>query len=44
MTHTVPGNQPPAMVPRKAVYMLKDTARLSDYYQIPLNQISVSNA
>ncbi|KAL5014684.1 hypothetical protein ScPMuIL_008954 [Solemya velum] len=34
------GNQPPAMVPRKAVYMLKDTARLSDYYQIPLNQIS----
>ncbi|OQR69294.1 glutathione S-transferase kappa 1-like [Tropilaelaps mercedesae] len=30
------GNAPPAMVPNRARYMLKDLKRLSSYYQVPL--------
>nr|QSC42406.1 glutathione S-transferase kappa [Crassostrea hongkongensis] len=32
------GNKPPAMVPNKGVYMIKDIQRLGKYYGIPLNQ------
>ncbi|XP_069506662.1 glutathione S-transferase kappa 1 isoform X2 [Ambystoma mexicanum] len=34
------GNQPPAMVPNKGVYMSKDLQRVAKYYQIPLRQPS----
>ncbi|XP_078507531.1 glutathione S-transferase kappa 1-like isoform X1 [Lissotriton helveticus] len=30
------GNQPPAMVPKKGVYMGKDLKRLAKYFQVPL--------
>ncbi|KAM9327305.1 glutathione S-transferase kappa 1 [Gastrophryne carolinensis] len=34
------GNSPPAMVPRKGVYMTKDIDRLAEFFQVPLNQPS----
>lgn len=37
------GNKPPAMVPNKGVYMIKDIQRLGKYYGIPLNQPKVDN-
>ncbi|NXY87586.1 GSTK1 transferase, partial [Alcedo cyanopectus] len=33
------GNKPPAMLPKRAEYMLKDVKRMAKYYQVPL-QIS----
>ncbi|XP_029437135.1 glutathione S-transferase kappa 1 [Rhinatrema bivittatum] len=32
------GNQAPALVPRKGVYMEQDLRRLASYYQVPLKQ------
>lgn len=32
------GNQPPATLPMKGMYMIKDIQRLRDYYKIPLVQ------
>ncbi|KFV19179.1 Glutathione S-transferase kappa 1, partial [Tauraco erythrolophus] len=29
-------NKPPAMLPKRAEYMLKDIKRMSEYYQVPL--------
>ncbi|XP_072281291.1 glutathione S-transferase kappa 1 isoform X1 [Pyxicephalus adspersus] len=34
------GNSPPAMVPKRGLYMAKDIARLSEYFQVPLKQPS----
>lgn len=34
------GNSPPAMVPKKGVYMNKDIERMSEFYQVPLRQPS----
>ncbi|NWW87584.1 GSTK1 transferase, partial [Rhynochetos jubatus] len=33
------GNKPPAMLPKRAEYMLKDVKRMAKYYQVPI-QIS----
>uniref|UniRef100_K7FBK3 Glutathione S-transferase kappa n=1 Tax=Pelodiscus sinensis TaxID=13735 RepID=K7FBK3_PELSI len=30
------GNQPPAMVPKRGEYMMKDIKRMAKYYQVPL--------
>uniref|UniRef100_A0A8D0GET1 Glutathione S-transferase kappa n=1 Tax=Sphenodon punctatus TaxID=8508 RepID=A0A8D0GET1_SPHPU len=30
------GNQPPAMVPNRGMYMMKDIPRMANYYQVPL--------
>ncbi|XP_044856046.1 glutathione S-transferase kappa 1 isoform X1 [Mauremys mutica] len=30
------GNQPPAMVPKRAEYMMKDIKRMAKYYQVPV--------
>lgn len=35
------GNKPPAMVPNKGVYMVKDIQRLGKYYGVPLKQPKV---
>ncbi|OCT71532.1 glutathione S-transferase kappa 1 L homeolog isoform X1 [Xenopus laevis] len=32
------GNSPPAMVPKKGMYMGKDIARLAEFFQVPLQQ------
>ncbi|XP_056385760.1 glutathione S-transferase kappa 1 [Hyla sarda] len=37
--HTT-GNSPPAMVPKRGAYMAKDMKRLSEFYQVPLQQPS----
>ncbi|XP_069836377.1 glutathione S-transferase kappa 1 isoform X1 [Dendropsophus ebraccatus] len=34
------GNSPPAMVPKKGIYMTKDLERLAEFYQVPLRQPS----
>lgn len=34
------GNSPPALVPKKGVYMSKDIERISEFYQVPLRQPS----
>ncbi|NWV21818.1 GSTK1 transferase, partial [Origma solitaria] len=31
------GNKPPAMLPKRAEYMLKDVKRMAKYYQVPLH-------
>ncbi|KAM6211342.1 glutathione S-transferase kappa 1 [Sarcoramphus papa] len=36
------GNKPPAMLPKRAEYMLKDIKRMAKYYQVPV-QISEDN-
>ena len=36
------GNRPPAMVPAKGVYMIKDIQRMQEYYGIPITPPSVS--
>ena len=36
------GNRPPAMVPAKGVYMIKDIQRMQEYYGIPIIPPSVS--
>ncbi|XP_027051888.1 glutathione S-transferase kappa 1-like [Pocillopora damicornis] len=36
------GNRPPAMVPAKGVYMMKDIQRMQEYYGIPIIPPSVS--
>ncbi|NWS73330.1 GSTK1 transferase, partial [Crotophaga sulcirostris] len=30
------GNKPPAMLPKRAEYMLKDVSRMAKYYQVPV--------
>ncbi|XP_009704066.1 PREDICTED: glutathione S-transferase kappa 1-like, partial [Cariama cristata] len=30
------GNKPPAMLPKRAEYMLKDIKRMAKYYQVPV--------
>ncbi|XP_078507536.1 glutathione S-transferase kappa 1-like isoform X2 [Lissotriton helveticus] len=32
------GNQPPALVPSKGIYMLNDLQRLAKYFQVPLKE------
>nr|XP_020633450.1 glutathione S-transferase kappa 1-like [Pogona vitticeps] len=32
------GNQPPAMLPRRAAYMTKDLKRMAKFYQVPVQQ------
>ncbi|XP_040294592.1 glutathione S-transferase kappa 1-like [Bufo bufo] len=34
------GNSPPAMVPKRGSYMVKDLEKLSEFYQVPLHQPS----
>ncbi|XP_010140127.1 PREDICTED: glutathione S-transferase kappa 1, partial [Buceros rhinoceros silvestris] len=36
------GNKPPAMLPKRAEYLLKDVRRMAKYYQVPL-QISADS-
>ncbi|XP_010188907.1 PREDICTED: glutathione S-transferase kappa 1, partial [Mesitornis unicolor] len=36
------GNRPPAMLPKRAEYLLKDVKRMAKYYQVPV-QISASD-
>lgn len=33
----LPGNQPPAMVPRKGQYIFKEIPLLKQFFQVPLN-------
>lgn len=31
------GNKPPAMLPKRAEYLLKDIKRMAKYYQVPVH-------